>query len=147
MRVIVLCSAAVAARVSAGAAAGDEGRQSGRNHSEVRRQGSRVRQGARTTTPTGRAVKIQELDAGGERPAASGKWSPTSSSRPKASARRKWSTRPCRPLQHLLLTPEDEQDLRNVQPFVLTTDRDPGIRHPATWARQRSTRSAATVSR
>ena len=28
-------------------------------------------------------------------------------------------------LQHILLTPEDEQDLRNVQPFVLTTDQIP----------------------
>jgi hypothetical protein len=28
-------------------------------------------------------------------------------------------------LQHLILTPEDEQDLRNVQPFVLTTNEIP----------------------
>jgi hypothetical protein len=32
---------------------------------------------------------------------------------------------PVSTLQHLLLTPEDEQDLRNVQPFVLTTDEIP----------------------
>lgn len=32
---------------------------------------------------------------------------------------------PVSTLQHLILTPEDEQDLRNVQPFVLTTDEIP----------------------
>src|ERR1017187_9851720 len=32
---------------------------------------------------------------------------------------------PMSSLQHILLTPEDEQDLRNVQPFVLTTDQIP----------------------
>jgi hypothetical protein len=32
---------------------------------------------------------------------------------------------PVNRLQHLILTPEDEQDLRDVQPFVLTTDELP----------------------
>ncbi len=35
------------------------------------------------------------------------------------------SRRPVPTLKNILLTPEDEQDLRNVQPFVLTTDEIP----------------------
>ena len=92
----------------------------GRNHPEICRQRSRIRQGAQELhlppdrenagARSGRADRRQVGD--GRR---------TSFSRPTASAPRRWSARPVVTLRNMLLTPADEQDLRDVQPFVLTT--------------------------
>ena len=54
---------------------------------------------------------------------------------------------PVSTLTHLMLTPEDVQDLRNVQPFVLTTNEIPAVRHPLSGASRRPMRSPATCSR
>ena len=48
-------------------------------------------------------------------------------------------------LRNITLTPQDEQDLRNVQPFVLTTE-DVGKYDISTWASRRSTKLPATSS-
>ena len=95
-------------------------RQSGRNHPEVRRQGTRIPGGAQQLH-----LPAEREDGGGRTAAASGKRWTTSSSRPRASASRRWSTRPVISLRQISLSPEDEQDLRNVQPFVLTTPEIP----------------------
>jgi len=65
-------------------------------------------------------ARVQEVDAGG---APEGKWEmvvdvifSTEGKRTERVVRA-----PVQTLSHILLTPEDEQDLKNVQPFVLTT--------------------------
>ena len=80
-----------------------------------------VRRRRATTTPTGKRVKFEELDAerqpdrrevgtGGRHHLLAGR-----------QAHGKVVYAPVVSLLHILLTPEDEQDLRDVQPFVLTT--------------------------
>jgi hypothetical protein len=69
-------------------------------------------------------VKLQELDDSG---VPEGKWELVEDIifSPEGKRTEKVVYAPVQNLQHLLLTPEDEQDLRNVQPFVLTTDEIP----------------------
>jgi len=66
-------------------------------------------------------VKLQELDDSGS---PEGKWELVEDIifSPEGKRTEKVVFAPVQTLQHLLLTPEDEQDLRNVQPFVLTSD-------------------------
>jgi hypothetical protein len=67
------------------------------------------------------SVKIQELDAGGNPTA--GKWEEVSDIifSPEGKRAEKVVYAPVTTLQRIQLTPEDVADLRNVQPFVLTT--------------------------
>src|ERR1700722_409018 len=69
-------------------------------------------------------VKLQELDDSGS---PEGKWELVEDIifSPEGKRTEKVVYAPVQNLQPLLLTPEDEQDLRNVQPFVLTTDEIP----------------------
>ena len=50
---------------------------------------------------------------------------PTSCLRPEGKRTERVVRAPVSTLQNILLTPEDEQDLRDVQPFVLTTKEIP----------------------
>src|SRR5207249_8737993 len=67
------------------------------------------------------SVKLQELDSGGN--PTGGKWEEVSDIifTPEGKRIEKVVYAPVQNLQHISLTPEDTQDLRNVQPFVLTT--------------------------
>jgi hypothetical protein len=67
------------------------------------------------------SVKLQELDAGGNPTA--GKWEEVSDIifSPEGKRAEKVVYAPVTTLQRIQLTPEDVADLRNVQPFVLTT--------------------------
>lgn len=69
-------------------------------------------------------VKIQELDESGN---PGGKYEIVEDIifSPEGKRTEKVVRAPVSTLQNLILTPEDEQDLRNVQPFVLTTDEIP----------------------
>ncbi len=69
-------------------------------------------------------VKIQELDSSGN---PGGKYEIVEDIifSPEGKRTEKVVFAPVSTLQNLILTPEDEQDLRNVQPFVLTTDEIP----------------------
>lgn len=69
-------------------------------------------------------VKIQELDESGS---PEGKYEIVEDIifSPEGKRTEKVVRAPVSTLEHILLTPEDEQDLRNVQPFVLTTDEIP----------------------
>ena len=66
-------------------------------------------------------VKLQELDAGGN--PTGGEWNLVEDIifSPEGKRMEKVVYAPVPTLRQILLTPEDEQDLRNVQPFVLTT--------------------------
>jgi len=66
-------------------------------------------------------AKIQELDAGGN---PQGRWEMVSDIvfTPEGKRTEHVVRAPMPTLQNILLTPEDEQDLRDVQPFVLTTN-------------------------
>ena len=93
-------------------------------------------------------VKIQELDPSGGRSAASRRMVDGHHLLAGWQARGEGRARPgFDSARTSSLTPDDEPDLRNVQPFVLTTTRDSRVRHSAIWARKKSTRSAATLSR
>jgi hypothetical protein len=67
------------------------------------------------------SVKMQELDASGN--PTGGKWELVEDIifTPEGRRMEKVVYAPVQNLQHIILTPEDEQDLRNVQPFVLTS--------------------------
>src|SRR5579862_2496599 len=67
------------------------------------------------------SVKMEELDPDGR---TEGKWEITSDIifGPNKQRVEKVVYAPMITLHNLVLTPQDEQDLRNVQPFVLTTD-------------------------
>ena len=67
------------------------------------------------------SVKMEELDANGR---TGGKWEITSDIifGPNKQRIEKVVYAPMITLQNLTLTPQDEQDLRNVQPFVLTSE-------------------------
>ena len=67
------------------------------------------------------SVKLEELDASGN--PTGGKWELVEDVlfSPEGKRMEKVVYAPVVSLQHILLTPEDEQDLRNVQPFVMTT--------------------------
>ncbi len=71
------------------------------------------------------SVKIQELDSGGNPTA--GKWEEVSDIifSPEGRRGEKVVYAPVATLQRIQLTPEDVADLRNVQPFVLTTTEIP----------------------
>jgi hypothetical protein len=66
-------------------------------------------------------AKIQELDADGN---THGRWEMVSDIvfTPEGKRSEHVTRAPMSTLQNILLTPEDEQDLRDVQPFVLTTN-------------------------
>jgi hypothetical protein len=65
-------------------------------------------------------ARVQEVDSGG---APEGKWEMVVDVIFSAEGKRteRVVRAPVQTLSHILLTPEDEQDLKNVQPFVLTT--------------------------
>jgi hypothetical protein len=67
------------------------------------------------------SVKMEELDGSGN---VQGKWEIVSDITfgPNKQREEKVTYAPMITLKNLTLTPQDEQDLRNVQPFVLTTD-------------------------
>jgi len=67
------------------------------------------------------SVKLEELDGGGN--PTGGKWEIVEDIifTPEGKRMEKVVYAPVISLRNILLTPEDEQDLRNVQPFVLTT--------------------------
>jgi hypothetical protein len=67
------------------------------------------------------SVKLQELDSGGN--PTGGQWELVEDVifTPEGRRMEKVVYAPVQSLRNILLTPEDEQDLRNVQPFVLTT--------------------------
>ena len=67
------------------------------------------------------SVKMEELDGGGN---VQGKWEIVSDITfgPNKQREEKVTYAPMITLKNLTLTPQDEQDLRNVQPFVLTTE-------------------------
>ncbi|HEY7388881.1 MAG TPA: hypothetical protein VH640_10250 [Bryobacteraceae bacterium] len=71
------------------------------------------------------SVKLQELDASGN--PTGGQWELVEDVifDPEGKRMEKVVFAPVVSLQHIQLTPEDEQDLRNVQPFVLTTPEIP----------------------
>lgn len=71
------------------------------------------------------SVKLQELDGGGNPTA--GKWEEVSDIifSPEGKRAEKVVYAPVTSLQRIQLTPEDVADLRNVQPFVLTTNEIP----------------------
>ena len=66
-------------------------------------------------------VKLEELDGGGN--PTGGKWELEEDVifTPEGKRMEKVTYAPVISLRNILLTPEDEQDLRNVQPFVMTT--------------------------
>jgi hypothetical protein len=70
-------------------------------------------------------VRLQELDASGY--PTGGEWNLVEDVifTPEGKRMEKVVRAPVPTLQQILLTPEDEQDLRNVQPFVMTTDEIP----------------------
>ena len=90
-------------------------------------------------------VRIQELDEGGN---VRGRHEMVSDIifTPEGKRSERVVRSPVSTLKNILMTPEDEQDLRSVQPFVLTsaTFRNTTF---GTWARRRSTRSPASPSR
>jgi hypothetical protein len=67
------------------------------------------------------SLKMEELDGSGR---VEGKWEMVSEITfgPNKKREEKVTYAPMVTLQHLILSPQDEQDLRSVQPFVLTTD-------------------------
>jgi len=67
------------------------------------------------------SVKLEELDGGGN--PTGGKWELVEDIifTPEGKRMEKVTYAPVISLRNILLTPEDEQDLRNVQPFVMTT--------------------------
>lgn len=71
------------------------------------------------------SVKLEELDASGN--PTGGKWELIEDIlfSPEGKRMEKVVYAPVQNLQNIILTPEDEQDLRNVQPFVLTTPEIP----------------------
>src|SRR4051795_131684 len=71
------------------------------------------------------SVKMQELDSSGN--PSGGKWELVEDIifSPEGKRVEKVVYAPVQNLQHIILTPEDEADLRNVQPFVLTTPEIP----------------------
>ncbi|MGA2113957.1 MAG: hypothetical protein ABSH56_04320 [Bryobacteraceae bacterium] len=71
------------------------------------------------------SVKLQELDPGGN--PTGGQWELVEDILFSLEGKRieKVVYAPVQNLQNIILTPEDEQDLRNVQPFVLTTTEIP----------------------
>lgn len=76
---------------------------------------------ARSNYTYRQTVKIQELDESGN---PEGKYEIVEDIifSPEGKRTEKVVRAPVSTLEHILLTPEDEQDLRNVQPFVLTSD-------------------------
>jgi hypothetical protein len=79
---------------------------------------------ARSNYTYRQTVKIQELDPSGNTPGSGqGKYELVEDVifSPEGKRMEKVIRAPVTTLRNILLTPEDEQDLRNVQPFVLTT--------------------------
>ena len=70
-------------------------------------------------------VKLEELDGGGN--PTGGKWELVEDVifTPEGKRMEKVVYAPVQSLQRIILTPSDEQDLRNVQPFVMTTSEIP----------------------
>src|SRR5215475_10291910 len=82
-------------------------------------------QQARNNYTYRQSVKMEELDPGGN--PTGGKWELVEDVifSPEGKRMEKVVFAPVVSLRNILLTPEDEQDLRNVQPFVLTTTEIP----------------------
>jgi hypothetical protein len=82
-------------------------------------------QQARNNYTYKQSVKLQELDGSGN--PTGGKWELVEDVifSPEGKRVEKVVYAPVQNLQQIILTPEDEQDLRNVQPFVLTTPEIP----------------------
>jgi hypothetical protein len=82
-------------------------------------------QQARNNYTYRQSVKMQELDSGGN--PSGGKWEEISDIifSPEGRRTEKVVYAPVQTLKNISLTPEDVQDLRNVQPFVLTTPEIP----------------------
>jgi hypothetical protein len=82
-------------------------------------------QQARNNYTYRQSVKLQELDSGSN--PTGGKWELVEDVifSPEGKRVEKVVYAPVQNLQQIILTPEDEQDLRNVQPFVLTTPEIP----------------------
>ena len=78
-------------------------------------------QEARNNYTYRQSVKLEELDASGN--PEGGKWEEIDDIyfTPEGKRTEKVVYAPVQSLQHIMLTPEDVADLRNVQPFVLTT--------------------------
>ncbi len=92
---------------------------------EVRGQGSCLRPGPQKTIPISRPRGVQTLDPGG---ASTGKWETVSdiTFSPVDGKRMEHVTySPVSTLTEVQLTPEDMEDLKSVQPFVLTTNELP----------------------
>ncbi len=70
-------------------------------------------------------VKLQELDSGGNPTGAEYNLVEDIIFSPEGKRMEKVVFAPVSTLRNILLTPEDEQDLRNVQPFVMTTAETP----------------------
>ena len=82
-------------------------------------------QEARNNYTYRQTVKLEELDSSGN--PTGGKWNLVEDIifTPEGKRMEKVVYAPVQSLQHILLTPEDERDLRDVQPFVLTTKEIP----------------------
>lgn len=76
---------------------------------------------ARENYTYSQSVRMEEIDPGGN---VEGKWEINSDITfgPNKEREEKVTYAPMVTLRNLVLTPQDEQDLRNVQPFVLTSD-------------------------
>ena len=90
------------------------------------------------------SVKLEELDGGGN--PTGGKWELQEDVifTPEGKRMEKVTYAPVISLRNILLTPEDEQDLRNVQPFVMTTAEIP--EYDVHYLGREWTRSAAMSS-
>src|SRR5215472_5365036 len=119
MRVIVLSAAMAAAGLWLPARAADDV-----NADEIIRKFAAKElefAQARNNYTYRQSVKLQELDGGGN--PTGGQWELVEDIifTPEGRRMEKVVYAPVQTLRNILLTPEDEQDLRNVQPFVLTT--------------------------
>jgi hypothetical protein len=112
MRFFILCSMAAVAALAADPTPNEIIQKFAAREAEFRK--------ARESYTYRQSVKMEELDSSGN---VQGKWEITSDIifGPNKQREEKVVYAPMNTL-HLTLTPQDEQDLRSVQPFVLTTD-------------------------
>jgi len=124
MRLIVVSAALAAMYLPLGAAAQTAPAASDVNPDEIiQKFAAKEAQfaAARNNYTYRQSVKLQELDPGGN--PTGGQWEIVEDIifTPEGKRMEKVVYAPVVTLRNILLTPEDEQDLRNVQPFVLTT--------------------------
>ena len=110
---VLLCSAAVPAAMAADLSPQEVIQKFAAKEAEFRK--------ARENYTYKQSVKLEELDGSGN---VSGKWEIVSDITfgPNKQRMEKVTYAPLITLHNILLTPQDEQDLRSVQPFVLTSD-------------------------